>query len=210
MDRYDPHIHTSHSGDCFCPVKDVIRVAKARGLRGVAITDHDSIRGVEEALRLSGKNLLIIPGIEVSSKDGHILGLGVSKLVPRGLSAPETVKLIRAQGGIAVAAHPFGLCLKPFAALKAKYDAIEVFNSRRYLANHLARKFAERRGLPVMAGSDAHRPNEVGLAGVEIGGRASVDNVLEKIKGGEASIFGRTLPLRDYLRRALLKVLRYR
>jgi len=210
LDRYDPHVHTSHSGDCFCPVKEVIRIAKAKGLRGIAITDHNSIRGVEEALRLSGKNFLIIPGIEVSSKDGHILGLGISKLVPRGLPAPETVALIRKQGGIAVAAHPFGLSLKPFAALKAEYDAIEVFNPRRYLANRLARKFAERRELPVMAGSDAHRPNEVGLAGVKIGGKASVDNVLKKIKGGEASTFGRTLPLKNYLRRALLRVLRYR
>jgi hypothetical protein len=189
-------------------VKDVIREAKARGLRGIAVTDHDSIQGVKEASELSGKNFLIIPGIEVSSKDGHILGLGISELVPAGLPASETVKLIKKQDGIAVAAHPFGLSLKPLAALRAEYDAVEVFNPRRYFANHLARRFAERRGLPMIAGSDAHNPSEVGLAGIRVESKFNTNSVLEKVKRGEVSTFGRTLPLRDYLRRALHKVFR--
>ncbi len=203
MNNYDLHIHTSHSGDCHCPVKDVIREAKAKGLRGIGITDHNSIQGIKEALKLSGKNFLIIPGIEVSSKDGHILGLGVNELVPAGLSAAETVALIREHGGIAIAAHPFGLSLKPFAVLKAEYDAVEIFNPRRYLANHLAREFAERKGLPMVAGSDAHNPSEVGLAGIRVRGEPKVNSVLEKIKKGEALVYGRTLPLGSYLRRVL-------
>lgn len=208
LDSYDLHVHTSHSGDCNCLVKDVVREAKAKGLRGIGITDHNSIRGIKEAVKLSGKNFLIIPGIEVSSKDGHILGLGISKLVPAGLPAAETVKLIRKQGGIAVAAHPFGLSLKPFAALRAEYDAIEVFNPRRYFANRLARRFAEQRALPTIAGSDAHNPGEVGLAGIKVKSNANVKSLLKKVKEGEVSTFGRTLPLRDYLRRVLYKVFR--
>ncbi|MEA1904379.1 MAG: PHP domain-containing protein [Candidatus Hadarchaeota archaeon] len=208
LDSYDLHVHTSHSGDCHCPVKDVIREAKAKGLRGIGITDHDSVRGVKEALKPSEKNFLIIPGIEVSSKDGHILGLGTSEPVPAGLPAAKTVKLIRKQGGIAIATHPFGLSLKPFAALRAEYDAVEVFNPRRYFANHLARRFAERRGLPMVAGSDAHNPGEVGLAGIRVRSKPNINSVLGKVKRGEVSTFGRTLPLRDYLRRALYKVFR--
>ena len=203
LDSYDLHVHTSYSGDCRCTVKDVIMAAKAKGLRGIGITDHNSIQGIKEALKLSGKDFLIIPGIEVSSKDGHILGLGINKPVPTGLPAAETVKLIREQGGIAIAAHPFGLSLKPFAALKAEYDAIEVFNSRRYIANHIARRFAERRHLPMTAGSDAHNPDEVGLAGIRVRGEPNVNSVLEKIKKGETLVFGRTLPLGNYLRRVL-------
>lgn len=203
LDSYDLHVHTSYSGDCRCPVKDVIRAAKAKGLRGIGITDHNSIQGIKETLRLSGKNFLIIPGIEVSSKDGHILGLGINEPVTAGLPAAETVKLIREQGGIAIAAHPFGLGAKPFAALKAEYDAIEVFNSRRYIANHIARRFAERRGLPIVAGSDAHSPDEVGLAGIRVESEPNVNSVLEEIKKGEVSVFGRTLPLGNYLRRVL-------
>ena len=152
---------------------------------------------------MSGEDFLIIPGIEVSSKEGHILGLGIEEPVPAGLSAAKTVKLVRKQGGIAIAAHPFGLSLKPFTALKAGYDAIEVFNSRRYIANHIARRFAEHRQLPMVAGSDAHNPDEVGLAGIRVEGEPEVHNVLEGIKKGEAAIFGQTLPLGNYLRRVL-------
>ena len=207
MAKYDLHVHTSYSGDCISPVKEVVKAAKAKGLRGIAITDHDTIRGVEKSRKLSGDELLIIPGIEVTSKDGHILGLGIDESVPKGLPAAETVDRIRELGGIAVAAHPFSFCAKPFVALKAEHDAIEAFNSRRYLANHLVRRFAELKGLPVTAGSDAHRPDEVGLAGLEIGGEPSVDNVLRKIKKKEVSIFGSHLPLRNYASRVIFKIL---
>ncbi len=206
MPRYDLHVHTTHSGDCICPIEEIIAVARERGLRGVAITDHDTVRGIKEAEKLAGKDFLIIPGVEVSSLDGHILGLGIRKTVPKGLPAAETVARIRKLGGIAVAAHPFGFGLKPFAVLKADYDAIEVFNPRRYLANRTTRKYVEREGLAVAAGSDAHHPNQVGLAGVEVRGKPTVRDVLKQVKAGKAGIFGRSLPPSEYLRRVVFKI----
>ena len=207
MLRLDLHVHTTHSRDAFCSVGEAVKAARAKGLDGIAITDHDSIGGPPEAKKLSHGGFLIIPGIEVSSADGHILGLGVNELVPRGLPARETVKLIRKLGGIAVAAHPFVLGKKPTLVYKAKFDAIEAFNSRApFPSNRLARRFAERNRLPVTAGSDAHYPDEVGLASVGLNCEKNVKSILREIKRGRASISGRTLPLPSQLKKIFYKI----
>lgn len=205
MGKYDLHIHTIHSKDSPSTVEDVVKAAKEANLDGIAITDHNTIQGLEEALEFSSKEFLIVPGIEVSSKDGHILGLGIRDKVTSRLSASKTVSEIREKGGIAIAAHPFGLNLKPFSALKANFDAIEVLNPRRYLGNHLAKNYAEKHDIPQFSGSDAHFAEGVGMAGISIEGKPKVEELLKKIKRGEASVFGRTLPLRTYLQRALYK-----
>jgi len=81
---FDLHIHSKYSTlDCFVEVDDIIKRAKARGLNGIAICDHDKIRGSLEALKYSSKEFLVIPGSEVSSDDGHILALGVKEVIQR-------------------------------------------------------------------------------------------------------------------------------
>lgn len=183
-----------------------MRAARAKGLDGIAITDHNSIGGHPEAKKLS-RGFLVIPGIEVSSADGHILGLGVNKLVPRGLPAGETVKLIRELGGIAVAAHPFVPWKSPTLVYKTKFDAIEALNSRAFLpSNRLARRFVERNRLPATAGSDAHFPDEVGLASVGLNCEKNVESILKEIKSGGASIAGRGLPLPSHLQKIFYKI----
>ncbi len=75
--------------------------------------------------------LLVIPGIEVSSRDGHIIGLGVSDTVPRGLSADETILQIKRLGGVSIVAHPYDFlrsAINP-EILTTMPDAIEVINS---------------------------------------------------------------------------------
>lgn len=75
------HTHTTASDGLHSPT-DVVNMAKAAGLAGVAITDHDTIAGVREALE-AGKavGLHVVPGIEVSTDGGkqdiHILGYGI-------------------------------------------------------------------------------------------------------------------------------------
>lgn len=211
MFRLDLHVHTKYSKDCSCSVAQAVKAAKAAGLKGIAVTDHNSVGGNAEAVKLSSKEFLVIPGIEVSSRDGHILGLGISELIPRDLPAAKTVKLIREQGGIAIAAHPFGLARKVGLVFKARFDAIEVFNSRAYfISNGLARRFAERNRLPMTAGSDAHYPDEIGLAGVMMNCKLKPETVLKTIARGETSIFGRSLSPALYLGRGLRKLLRRR
>lgn len=207
MLRLDLHVHTTHSRDAFCSVAEAVRTARAKGLDGIAITDHNSIGGHPETKKFSRGGFLVIPGIEVSSADGHILGLGVSELVPRGLPAVETVELIRELGGIAVAAHPFIPWKNPVLVYKAKFDAIEAFNSRALLlSNRLARRFVERNRLPATAGSDAHFPDEVGLASVGVNCEKNVGSILKEIKSGGASISGRSLPIPSHLQKIFYKI----
>ena len=206
MLRIDLHVHSSFSKDGFCPLSKAIKAAKARGLNGIAITDHNTIAGHAKISHIKCKDFVIIPGVEISSKDGHILGLGINKLAPRDLPAAGTVAMIRKQGGIAIAAHPFSPIAGRDALFKAKFDAVEVFNSRAYfLSNSLARRFAEKHRLPMSAGSDAHFLDEIGLAGVELNCEPDVDEILKEIPKGRAKIFGRTLPFPTYMWRAIYK-----
>jgi len=209
--RLDLHVHTKYSYDCFCSVERAIEVAKAKGLSGIAITDHDSISGHREAKNFSKDGFLIIPGVEVSSANGHILGLGISELIPKGLPAGETVDLIRKQGGVAIAAHPFAPGRRPELVYRAKFDAIECLNSRAiFLSNPLAERFARKNGIPMVAGSDAHRCEDIGLAYTMVNCELNLDSVLEIIKKGGTSISGRALPTSSILWRVLQKALHRR
>ena len=200
-------MHTSHSIDGSCSVEEVVAAAKAKGLDGVAITDHNSIAGHPEVEKFSKGGFLVIPGVEVTSADGHIVGLGVSKLIPRDLSANETVERIREQGGIAIAAHPFALGRRPGLVRKAKFDAIEVLNSRAFLlSNPLARRFAEQNKIPMVAGSDAHHRDEIGLAYTTVDCEPKIESILEHIKTGRSSASGRAVPFPNLLWRFLLKL----
>lgn len=104
----DLHMHTHYSdGD---DLDKVLDCAVAAGLDAIAITDHDEIAGALEARKRAHERRLpiaVIPGIEVSSKDGHIGGLFVTQMIPKDLSAAETIDLIHQAGGLAVAHHPF-------------------------------------------------------------------------------------------------------
>ena len=104
----DLHIHTDWSdGD---DLDAVLEHAVAAGLDAIAITDHDEIEGALEARRRVHKRRLpiaVVPGIEVSSRDGHIGGLFVTRKIEKGLSAEETVQRIHDAGGLAVAHHPY-------------------------------------------------------------------------------------------------------
>lgn len=201
-------MHTDHSHDGHCSIGEAIRAAKAKKLDGIAITDHDELSASAEARGLSSDGFLLIPGVEVSSSEGHILGLGVHEPIPKKLSAAETVERIRGQGGVAVAAHPFKLGQNPNLVHRARFDAIEVLNSRALLlANQLARRFAERNGLAMSAGSDAHFADEIGLAYVNLNCEPDAESVLKEIRKGRASPSGRALPLPSLLRGILRQFL---
>jgi len=202
--RIDLHVHTAYSMDGHCTIKDAIRSAKAKGLDGFAIADHNTVAGHKEAKKLSEKGFIIIPSIEVSSSGGHIVGLGVSEDIPRDLSPEETVEKIKGQGGLAIAAHPFAPGRNPSMIYRAKFDAMEVINSRAiFPSNNLARRFAERNKIPGVGGSDAHHCYDIGLAYTNLNCEMSVDSICSKIRKGGSSAMGRTLPLPSLLWRFL-------
>ncbi|WP_122088474.1 PHP domain-containing protein [Halalkalicoccus subterraneus] len=206
------HAHSALSHDGRDPVDLVLEQAAAVGLDAVAITDHDAFDASREAAELAPEYGLIgIPGIEISSSAGHVLGLGVDERIPPGLPFEGTIERIHAAGGIAVVPHPFqssrhGVGAKVSRDELAQADAIEVYNSRLLTgrANRKAERFARSRGLPMTAGSDAHISEMVGQAvtRVDTDGERTVDAILDAIRAGHTSVDGKRTPWRISFRQA--------
>lgn len=173
--RLDLHVHSRYSFDSLIESDGLRRICEERGLAGVAITDHDSLQGgLVFAAELP--DLVIVPGEEVRSEEGEIIGLFLREEVPPGLPALETMRLIREQGGLVVIPHPFDyvklrrLSARRLRELAREIDAIEAVNGKpRYWgANGAAGRFARENGLAVTAGSDAHKLEHVGLVYTEM------------------------------------------
>lgn len=165
--RADLHIHTHHSGDNEQKLEQIFAAAQQLGLAAIGIADHNTLKGGLEAQRSAPEGLLVIPAVEVTSDDGHILAYNVSDEVPRERSVAETIDLIHERGGIAVAAHPYRLWsgLGSMTILRNRFDAIEVMNGRNTSeGNKRAMRLAERAHLPMVGGSDAHRAENIGEA----------------------------------------------
>lgn len=175
--RFDLHMHSFFSLDAANSPEDLIAAAKARGLSGIAITDHDTCEA-HEYLRAKGlaredgeavDGFLVAPGVEVSTAEGHLLCLGVTLPVMAGRTAAEVVEAVHARGGLAFPAHPYDRWrsgIHETVLDTVPFDGLEVFNaavsSRRFNAQALA--YAERRGLSMTAGSDAHHASAVGVS----------------------------------------------
>jgi len=213
--RIDLHIHTTYSGDSNLTLEALAFSALKNELDGVAITDHDTCEALKEAGKLERQGLLVIPGIEVSSSDGHIVGLGVSKPIPPGLPAGETVREIKRMGGVAIAAHP--LC--PFkksigeSVLKtAGFDAVEVLNASTLpiiYASEVKKlnRLCMELGLPQVGGSDSHTPETVGRAYTLVEAEEkSAEAVIEAVKKGETMPGGDRITLQEALGRLGMKL----
>jgi predicted metal-dependent phosphoesterase TrpH len=194
----DLHVHTTYSKDSLITPKDLVYYAKKRGLNAVAVTDHNQLEGAQKIAKET--DFLIIPGMEVSSADGHIVALNVQELIPRGLSAPETVERIHKAGGVAIACHPyvyFKGCLK--GNVCGTFDAVEVINSRAFPFKRSVRKAEETAkawGLSRVAGTDSHYGPQIGYAYTVIeAADASVDAITKAIVEGNCQPFGKAVPV---------------
>src|SRR5712692_6967071 len=165
--KLDLHVHTNRSSDAFTSPKQLAIICRDRGLDGLAITDHN-VLAVD-----SSDEVVILPGIEISTRDGHILGLGLSETVPRGMSADDTIRRINNLHGVSIVPHPYDLLrssVRPHT-LEVHPDAIEVINSSSFLHSvtwKRARKFAEKQNYAMTAGSDSHIPQTIGRAFTEV------------------------------------------
>jgi predicted metal-dependent phosphoesterase TrpH len=200
LNQADLHVHTQWSdGD---DLDKVLDVAVSLGLDAIAITDHDVIDGAFEARRRAHQRRLkiaVVPGIEVSSKDGHIGGLFMMKTVPEGLSAAETVDLIHKAGGIAVAHHPYTppIIDKLFKVTlgcrdlikEVPFDAIECTNAvpgygSKYNMDAYASMRKNKVFISMTGSSDAHYAGFVGKGRTFYAGNRGVDSLNLMLKLG--------------------------
>ncbi len=201
--RVDLHCHTYWSKCSGLRPKYLIKLAKRKQLSGIAITDHDTIH-ISRKFRHWIKrdpHFFVIPGIEVSSDAGHILGLFITEPIT-SRQAEEVIDQIRAQDGISVIAHPFDPRRgKGFPTSLEKIDGIEVFNSRNVLStfNWKAWNLAIKLKKLMTAGSDAHLPFEVGNAFVVTKGfgeddlRQALRHKKVKPQGRKSPFFSQTI-----------------
>lgn len=213
----DPHIHTTFSDGRHTPPEVVDLASRIPGLDLIAITDHDCIDGAREGAghaKARGLALQVIVGEEVSSRDGHIVGLFLSKRVSPGMSALDTILAIHEQRGLAIAVHPFrhpGREGVATLAVSLPFDAVEVLNGaptpRARAANRRAAGL-DLGGKPVTAGSDAHIKEMVAACCTEYPGGGSLEfkNALLQARTRPVR---RRLSLLPYLRHAGLKVARH-
>ncbi len=174
----DTHTHTSVSSDSLASPAEMLLAAADRGLAGIAITDHDSLEGALRALdaavelKRQGKlpaEFFVIPGEEISSSDGHIVGLYLTSTISPGRSAEWTIRAIHEQGGLAVAAHPMLPRSLHELANTLPFDAVETESASEKL--HYAITFGEDRSTrsdfyrtvtkPRLGASDTHDPQSM-------------------------------------------------
>ena len=161
MRRVAIHLHTDYSFDSNFSPEQVVAAARDEGLDTIAITDHNEIEGALRARARGGVRVIV--GEEVSTLDGHLIGLFLRERIAPGLSAARTIEQIRDQGGLVFAPHPFAtLCNASLGdalvALADRIDAIEVHNAQNPLfwEDRRAQRFAAERSLTAYAGCDTH------------------------------------------------------
>jgi predicted metal-dependent phosphoesterase TrpH len=170
--RYDLHNHTNYSPCSNLKPEILLKTAKKRGMNGIAVTDHNTIKGALKVKKLNkDKEFEVIVGDEVRTNYGDVLAYYLHKEI-KSREFFSVVEEVKAQNGLIAIPHPFRTSLSPihkfkylFEEIKDKIDAIECFNARMLPGdNGKAQKIAKRLGIPGIGGSDTHFRFEVGGA----------------------------------------------
>jgi predicted metal-dependent phosphoesterase TrpH len=186
--RADLHVHTTYSSDSAIRPKTLVEQLVAHSfIKVAAVTDHDTVRGcgVTRQLATAYPDILIIPGVEISTTQGDIVVLGAEEMPPQPWTVEGVVDFARDRDCVSVVAHPYREYGMGDLARNYKVDAIEVLNGYSSAsANKLAQNLANLMGLPGVAGSDAHQPLELCTVYTEIQASLDVDEILTALKKG--------------------------
>jgi predicted metal-dependent phosphoesterase TrpH len=187
LGRADIHMHTNLGDGTASPAK-VLAEAERRHLDVIAITDHDHLEGykrVVDLLEKSGSALGVIPGIEVTTRQGHLLGLWVQQPPKMMRSVEASIDAIKEQGGLVIVPHPLGRLVPSLSRKKIEellergfvIDGLEVYNpspANRWQRQEVL-KLNEGWGLAPTGGSDAHFWQHIGSAYTTFAGKTSED-----------------------------------
>jgi len=188
MGKADLHSHTKYSGmtkvvvislpDSVTEPVELARAAERRGLDVLCVTDHNSIKGAVK-VKQEARSVEVVMGEEVGAVEGEVIGLFISEMIPKGLSAGETIDRIHSLGGLAIAPHPFSAHCSSLGKMvfDLPLDGIEVFNAahRDRYSNQIAQKLCEGSKKALTGGSDAHGPAMVGDAYTTFDGSTGED-----------------------------------
>ena len=201
--KIDLHVHTIYSKDSLIKIEDIVPRCKALGIDGIAVTDHETLKGGVIAVEKCAE-ILVIPGMEIETQQGHVLGLNLEKRVKGGLSFIETIKRIKELGGTAIIAHPYSL-IRPLLdvdiLIASKPNAIEVANAASFPYSWMLRinqALASKVNLPMTGGSDAHIPQTIGRAYTLVDSDSrDVSDILKAVREGRTDVQGRGITLQE-------------
>jgi len=185
------HSHTMWSGDSTTTPDEIATAVADSAIDVLCITDHNAIKGAVDLVdHLSCR---VIVGEELRTNAGEIIGLFLDERIPVGLQPDAAARAIRAQGGIVYIPHPYDPMRRNLSepALESLVDAglvdaIEVINAKTSLRslNDRAAAIASDRDLAAGAGSDAHVPDAIGAAFVEMPDFDGPLDFLDKLRRG--------------------------
>ncbi|MEW5936650.1 MAG: PHP domain-containing protein [Candidatus Thermoplasmatota archaeon] len=208
--KADLHVHTSFSKDCTVSPREVVRQAQRQGLRALAITDHNTAQGALQVVRAEG--IIVVPGLELSTREGHLVLLGVRESLAQGLSAAEACDRARAQGAVVIVPHPYRLFsgVGEEIARAINVHAVEGLNGRSLRRDNMrAISLARHISKPYVGGSDAHTLGEIGNAWTFLPHCSSVEDVLRAIMKGQCEPGGRHASMGRALSRGMSSLARY-
>jgi len=188
--RADLHAHTHFSRDGFTSPERFVATYVQRGIDCVAVSDHNNMDGAFAVAKIAPFKVILAE--EIKTTEGEIIGWFLKEAIPKGLTPEDTVRAIRAQGGLVCVPHPFDRLrrspLKTRALLRIidQVDAVEAFNARTTLPadNRRSAEFVRRYGKVASAGSPPSWPRVRGAGG---GGRRASggpEDVLEASRAG--------------------------
>jgi predicted metal-dependent phosphoesterase TrpH len=189
--RVDCHSHTMWSGDCTTTPDELAAAVEAAAIDVLCITDHNAVAGAQ---RLADElPCRVVVGEELRVGSGEIIGLFLTERLPGGIGLVEAASRVRDQGGLVYVPHPFDPmrnCLRPddidLLVAEGLVDGIEGRNSKTSLEslNRRAQEYGHRHGLFVGAGSDAHVPNAIGAAYLEMPDFDDAASFLDSVRLG--------------------------
>jgi predicted metal-dependent phosphoesterase TrpH len=184
--RVDLHLHSNFSPDGRSSLDELIQRCAECGLDRIALTDHNTVEG---ALALAHKAPeLAIVGEEAKTREGEVIGLFITGLIPPYLPAEHVMDMIHGMGGLTYMPHPLDRRRSNFRAeriveLADRIDIIETYNAWcEPAANQAAARLAGELGKVAATGSDSHAAHELGRSWMEIEDYMSPQDFLEKLR----------------------------
>ena len=200
----DLHTHTKPlSWDSYLAPDELVERAKAAGLDGICLSEHDFFWKPEEIAELAKRhNYLVLPAIEINTDDGHILAYGLTKYVYGMHRSHELAQHIDETRGVMVAAHPYRRQMPWYIESERDYEEALARASRnpayRYCAaleaingrgtdeeNKFSQRLCELMQMPGTGGSDAHARTDIGRCATEFERRIeTIEDLIEELKAG--------------------------
>lgn len=197
--RAELHCHSTSNRLSYFPwfydavqsVEEIIAQCLKLNIKILSITEHDSLNGFKKAKEFVDKfnlDMIIVPGMEISTIKGHMLAYGINEEIYKKQTPEETIKQIHQQGGIAIAAHTFGPMGLGNLVENLEIDGLEIGSLLTKRWNTKTARIADKLGISLIAGSDAHMVEDIGLGMTLFPPKVDKwEEVIECIKNGNIS-----------------------